>query len=160
MKKLILLAGVLIVLLAVNYNIFTKERTLAKGKTMLLTLAPVDPRSLIQGDYMILRYVMADNIPQDQLTNRGRIVVTLDEKQVAKFVRIDDNSPLNDDEYLLAYRNLDGLRLGAESFFFQEGDSEIFSKAHYGELRVDQAGASVLVGLRGEDFVPLGAVLK
>jgi uncharacterized membrane-anchored protein len=156
MKKIILLATTLFVILAVNYNIVKKETTLKHGNTMLLRLAPVDPRSLMQGDYMVLRYAIANKIPNDQLANKGCIVVVLDENKVADFVRVHDDTPLNDGEHLLFYRNRDGLRLGAESFFFQEGDARLYSKARYGELKVDRSGASVLVGLRGEDFSPLG----
>lgn len=39
---------------------------------------------------------------------------------------------------------------------FQEGDVNLYSKASYGELKVDASGSSVLVGLRGDDFRPLG----
>lgn len=156
MKKIILLATTLFVILAVNYNIVKKEATLKNGNTMLLRLAPIDPRSLLQGDYMVLRYALANNIPKDQLANKGCIVVVLDENKVAEFVRIHEDTSLNDGEHLLFYRNRDGLRLGAESFFFQEGDAKLYSKARYGELKVDRSGASVLVGLRGEDFTPLG----
>jgi uncharacterized membrane-anchored protein len=156
MKKIILLATTLLVLLAVNYSIAKKEGILRDGHTMLLRLAPVDPRSLMQGDYMVLRYALANNFPKKQLANKGCIVVALDENKVATFVRVYDDTPLYDDEHLLVYRNRDGLRLGAESFFFQEGDAKLYSKARYGELKVDRSGASVLVGLRGEDFTPLG----
>ena len=125
---------------------------------MLLRLAPVDPRSLIQGDYMILRYAIAGEIreAQLQLEDKGFIVVSLDENNVAKFVRIHKGEDLQADEHLLFYRNRGALRLGAESFMFQEGDAKLYSKAQYGELRVDASGKSVLVGLRGEDLIPLG----
>ncbi|MFX7329222.1 GDYXXLXY domain-containing protein, partial [Acinetobacter baumannii] len=33
-----------------------KEMLLKEGQLVLLPLAPVDPRSLMQGDYMALRY--------------------------------------------------------------------------------------------------------
>ncbi|MCI5136696.1 MAG: hypothetical protein D3920_16885 [Candidatus Electrothrix sp. AW2] len=44
----------------------------------------------------------------------------------------------------------------APSFFFQEGDAKLYGEARYGELKVDESGGSVLVGLCGEDFRPLG----
>ena len=146
----------MLVILSVNYSIVKKEGVLEDGNTMLLRLAPLDPRSLMQGDYMVLRYALANNVPKKQLANKGCVVVTLDENKVAKFLRVHDDIPLNDGEHLLFYRNRDGLRMGAESFFFQEGDAKLYSKARYGELKVDKSGASVLVGLRGEDFTPLG----
>ena len=41
-------------------------------------------------------------------------------------------------------------------YFFQEGKARIYSEAKYGELKVDESGASVLVGLRDRNFKPLG----
>ena len=156
MKKFILWGAALLILAAVNVMIMQKERTLTNGRTMLLRLAPRDPRSLMQGDYMVLRYALAREVPKEQLQAAGCIVVSLDEHEVAEFVRVHRDEQLGSGEHLLFYRNRRGLRLGAESFFFQEGDAELYANARYGELKVDESGASVLVGLRGEDLAPLG----
>jgi uncharacterized membrane-anchored protein len=157
MRKILFWGTTLFILVAVNYLIVTKENTLAKGRTMLLELVPVDPRSLIQGDYMQLRYAIARGLPKGQLDKaKGHLVVSLDANRVARFVRVHRGESLGEGEYLLFYRNRGELRLGAESFMFQEGDADLYSKAKYGELKVDISGASVLVGLRGEDFKPLG----
>src|SRR3546814_7520410 len=48
-----------LVLGAVNLQVLQKQRVLDDGRTVLLALRPVDPRSLIQGDYMVLRYAEA-----------------------------------------------------------------------------------------------------
>ena len=40
------------ILVAVNVSIWQKEQLLDHGKVVLLPLAPVDPRSLMQGDYI------------------------------------------------------------------------------------------------------------
>jgi uncharacterized membrane-anchored protein len=52
-------------------------------------------------------------------------VLRLDEQCVGPFVRIHDPStPLTLGEFLLRYRVRDGrVRLGAEAFFFQEGQA-------------------------------------
>jgi len=155
MRKVIFWGTTLIVLVTVNYLILDKEETLANGRTMLLRLAPVDPRSLIQGDYMALRYAIAREVPEDQLENNGRIVVSLDDNDVATFLRVHQGEGLQENEKLLFYRDRGGLRLGAESFMFQEGDADLYSAAQYAELKVDAYGTSVLVGLRGENFKPL-----
>ena len=47
-------------------------------------------------------------------------------------------------------------RLGAESFFFQEGDAKYYAGAKYGDLRVAENGDSVLSGLRGKELEKLG----
>ena len=159
MKKILFWGTTLLVIVAVNLLIAKKEDTLANGRTMLLRLAPVDPRSLMQGDYMVLRYTMAGELSHVQLEEKGCIVVSLDENEVAKFVRVHAGERLEAGEHLLVYRNRGGLRLGAESFLFQEGDAALYAKARYGELKVDDSGSSVLVGLRGDDLQPLARKL-
>ena len=157
MRKIIFWAVTLLVFGAVNFLILKKEDTLTHGRTMLLRLAPVDPRSLIQGDYMQLRYAIAREIQPARLNkDKGNVVVSLDENHVAKFVRVHQGENLQEGEYLLFYRKRGEFRLGAESFMFQEGDAKLYEKARYGELKVDASGRSILVGLRGEDFRPLG----
>ena len=58
------LLGLIITLSAVNISIAKFESQLANGRVVLLKLAPVDPRSLIQGDYMALNYQLEDNIAE------------------------------------------------------------------------------------------------
>ena len=98
---------------------------------------------------------MPEKLKRAQLQDKGYIVVSLDKNEVATFVRVYEGDSLHADEHLLFYRNRGGLRLGAESFMFQEGDADLYSNARYGELKVDESGASVLIGLRGDDFEPL-----
>ena len=61
-KALVIAAGVLL-LAAVNWGIYSRERLLASGRVVMLELAPVDPRSLMQGDYMALRFALAESLP-------------------------------------------------------------------------------------------------
>jgi uncharacterized membrane-anchored protein len=156
MKKIFFWGTTLLVIVVVNFLIIKKEDTLANGRTMLLRLAPVDPRSLIQGDYMVLRYAIARDVTKAQLQHKGCIVVSLDPNDVAKFLRVHKDEDLKKGEHLIFYRNRRGLRLGAESFMFQEGDAKLYVNARYGELKVDKSGKSVLIGLRSENFEPLG----
>jgi uncharacterized membrane-anchored protein len=140
-------------------QIHKKEMTMASGRVMLLELAPLDPRSLMQGDYMELRYKEAQAIHQESKGGRdGHLVMSVDESGVASFQRVHAaGRPLAPGEHLLRFRRRGkGIRLGAESFFFQEGHAKYYNGAKYGELRVDDAGNSVLVGLRGQDLERLG----
>lgn len=165
MKRLLFWGTTLLVLVVINLQVAAKERTLHDGRRVLLQLAPVDPRSLIQGDYMRLRYRIAGELARDELPHQGRLVLSLDDHAVASFVRLDDGSPLAPQEQLLVYRNRGelfgrgGLRLGAESFLFQEGDAKLYQGAVYGELQVDGEGNSVLVGLRDAEYERLGRSL-
>jgi uncharacterized membrane-anchored protein len=144
-----------VVLAAVNGLIAHKESVLRSGRRVLLRLAPVDPRSLMQGDYMILRYELAGTVPEGAPRD-GRLVLSVAPDGAAAFVRVDDGRPLREGEQLLRYRQRTELRLGAESFFFQEGHGPRYQGARFGELRVAPDGSSVLVGLCDADGRALG----
>ena len=155
--RIVAAVAALVVLGGVNWSIAAKERIKTHGERIFLELAPVDPRSLMQGDYMALNYEIVRHLPTDDTTRRGKIVVRLDADGVASFVRMDRGEPLAAGEMLLQFRRGRTVRFGAESFFFQEGTAELYSAAKYGELRVDADGSSVLIGLRDDKFVSLGA---
>lgn len=159
MKAGVFISTAIVILAAVNGLIVHKERILDSGTTVFLRLVPRDPRSLFQGDYMVLTYDIANRIPEAELrkqTLSGLIVISRDDNGVARFERFHSGAPLAAGELLLRYRRRGRLRLGAESFFFQEGHASFYERARYGELRVAPSGVSVLVGLRGEKFEKLG----
>ena len=163
LRTLLLGLGLLLVLGAVNRDILRKEDTLANGRLILLELRPVDPRSLMQGDYMQLRYAPTTYPPQqaiESLPARGTLVLKLDENGVGRFARMDDGSGLAADEIRLRYKGQSWqteMRLGAEAYFFQEGQADLFAGARFGLLRVDDDGNSILVGLANENHRRLGA---
>lgn len=165
-RRHLIIINLILVLLFVNYAIIKKEKTLSEGRLVLLELAPVDPRSLMQGDYMNLRYKITQlqdfREPQEKpeievLPNTGYYIVVLDSNNVAKKVRIQPMlEPLNKNEIPLKYhKNNYRIFLGAESYFFQEGTADKFENSKYGALRVDDKGNSILVGLYNEDFKKL-----
>ena len=153
MRQLTIFVTVIVILVAINFQIYQKEQLLTEGSTILLELAPVDPRSLMQGDYMILRYKVAGLAEATGVEKDGFLVMGLDENKVAKFVRIYDDEDLQPAEFLLQFRKRGrGINLGAESFFFQEGHARFYNNARYGELKVTKDGDSVLIGLRDQQF--------
>ncbi|WP_300688760.1 GDYXXLXY domain-containing protein [Chryseobacterium sp.] len=152
-KWVIILANLIILLVYFNYSVSKKEEILQDGKLVLLQLAPVDPRSLMQGDYMTLRYSISQNISSNHLPKRGYCVVRLDSRGVAEKVRFQQEAaPLNKDEYLIKYTSPNewNINIGAESFFFQEGQAEKYSRAKYGGVKIDKNGNSLLTGLYDE----------
>ena len=156
----ILFAVLVLVLVLVNGLIINKERILADGRVMLLELAPRDPRSIIQGDYMALRYRMAATIANDSrttLTEDGKVVVSLDDHNVAKYKRVyDENKSLGSNEKLLFYRKRNGVvKIASDAFFFQEQHGKYYSAARYGEVTVSKSGDAVLTGLRDGQFTKL-----
>jgi len=158
MRNALLFSGLVLVLAVPNFAIVQKERLLASGTPMLVELAPVDPRSLIQGDYMRLDYAIARALSLGAESPRdGQLVVRLDDRGVAHFVRLHSTgAPLGPGEHLLLYRRRGSrTRIGTDAFFFQEGHANRYAGARYGELRVDGTGGSVLVGLRDSTQRPL-----
>jgi len=163
------LACVLILVL-INLSIAGKERLLSEGRVVYLQLAPVDPRSLLQGDYMALDFEVARAAarampaPGSERTYRpdsdardGHIVVRLDDRSVATFVRIADQQPLAENEFLLRYRLRSGqFRFATNAFFFREGTGEQYQGARYGMFRVDPDGELLLTSLCDGNLTVLG----
>jgi uncharacterized membrane-anchored protein len=152
--------GALLVLGSVNLAIAGKEHTRRDGEIVYLPLAPVDPRSLVQGDYMALRFSLARDIERRDADDKraeheGEVTyaaVTLDDKHIATLAGDREAAPMK-----LRYRIRNGrVWLGTNAFFFEEGSAERFRAARYGEFRVDRAsGEAVLVGLRDERLAAL-----
>lgn len=154
MKKIkwyLILINLVALLIYFNYTVSTKEDILDNGDLILLQLAPVDPRSLMQGDYMILRYNLAEGIDKSSLDKRGYCVVSVDkDNKIAKAIRFQTNStPLHPGEKIIKYTspNQWTTNIGAESYFFEEGQGEKYEKAVYGGIKIDSEGNSLLVGL-------------
>ena len=159
MRSSLLWLVTVVVLVAVNVSIARKEWVIEHGTTMLLELRQHSPRSLIQGDYMALRYKLPPSLDwRDKAVPRdGRVVVRLGPNGVAAVQRFHSTDrPLAQHERLLRYRKRGRrIRLGADAFFCQEGRAKRYEAARYGELRVDRSGNCVLVGLRDQNREPI-----
>lgn len=137
------------------------QEVLDGGTTFFLKLAPVDPRSLMQGDYMVLGYALPREESfrevMQEVPTRGQVVLTLDEQKVGSFQRLHDaEGSVKEGEVLLNYRKWRrGYRFGIESFFFQEGFGEAYEAAEYAEIKVSSEGEAVLVDLRGKDLAEI-----
>ena len=159
MLRSVILLGGLLVLALVNYSIYEREQLRDNGRMVLLELAPVDPRSLMQGDYMALRFALQTEVIADQNQRDGRAILAVDSRGVARFRRLDNGSALAPAEVRLFFRIRNGeVRLDTDAFFFQEGDADLFKDARYGEVRVNDSGQMVLTGLRDESLRKLGPV--
>jgi len=149
-----LLAGVVLAVGTPAAFSWQKEAVLRDGRRLLLPLLVRDPRSLLQGDYMVLQTTVADDA-RAQVEGRprsGHLVVAVDAHDVARFVRFDDGAPLGAGEVRVRYRVRGEhwrrvVRVGADEFFFAEGRGGTFAAARYGEVRVADDGEVALVGL-------------
>ena len=160
---IIALLGLALVLVVMTRNIAKYENHLATGDTVLLALAPVDPRGFMQGDYMTLSYALERDVfaalnkdPGSYPTNeQGYVIVALDQHNVGQFVRLAANQPKNlaTNEMAIYYRIRNGvMQLATNAFFFQEGHGEAFEAAEYGLFLVNDNGEPLLTNLVDDDF--------
>ncbi len=157
MRKLVILLTGLVILTLANYSVYQKEQLIAHGKPVFLELVPVDPRSLMQGDYMAIRFALASAVPSNLHYFDSRIVVALDERGIARFSRYDDGTPLRPNELKVLYRvRAQEVTIGTNAFFFQEGQEPLYRNAKFGEARIDADGQLLLIGLRDESLKALG----
>jgi uncharacterized membrane-anchored protein len=151
--------GVFLVIFAALFinSVREKEHLLENGAPVLLELAPRDPRSLMQGDYMALSFSLERDIdraltkhspvsPQD----KGYALIEPDENGVYRFVSLYDPEiqPTGKQIKILYRWNSRSPQIGSGSFLFQEGHGKEYEAARYGELRVDADGNSLIVRLR------------
>lgn len=171
------LLGTVLVLGVANVAIVQKERILSDGQTVLLELAPVDPRSLMQGDYMSLNFALSQNLsalswglPKDALAKMDAqqwvvVAVQLDENKVAQlkgvYLEQDGQERLWSEEGPVAEPS-DVMRLrmrrhrsnwtpGTDAWFFAEGSADRFDAARYGEFAVVEGGQSLLRAMLDKD---------
>ena len=160
---IIALLGLALVLVVMTRNIIKYEAHLATGDTVLLALAPVDPRGFMQGDYMTLSYVLERDVfaalnkdPDSYPINeQGYVIVALDQHNVGQFMRLAANQPKNlaSNEMAIYYRIRNGvMQLATNAFFFQEGHGEAFTAAEYGLFRVNDKGEPLLTNLVDDNF--------
>ena len=160
---IIALLGLALVLVVMTRNIIKYENHLATGDTVLLALAPVDPRGFMQGDYMTLSYALERDVfaalnkdpGSYPINEQGYVIVALDQHNVGQLVRLAANQSKNlaSNEIAIYYRIRNGtMQLATNAFFFQEGHGEAFEAAEYGLFRVNDKGEPLLTNLVDKDF--------
>jgi len=108
-KAPIWLIGVFVIALlgAVNYKVQQFEDVLATGKPVVLKIAPVDPRSLMQGDYMVLNYAILSEFQQSQVLPESNESLEsnepIDTVESNETTGIDEPSPSEKKAYILVH---------------------------------------------------------
>ncbi|MDR3056430.1 MAG: GDYXXLXY domain-containing protein [Zoogloeaceae bacterium] len=147
-------------LLPALWTVWKNERILSEGKIVLLKLAPVAPRSLMQGDYMALSFAI-----DRALTDEAPYVwLTLDPQGRADFLQqtdITEPPRAKPDMLVLRLRKAKGsFAIAPNGFFFQEGAGDRFTAAEWGEFRVAPNGKALLTHLRDDKLERLGENLR
>ena len=81
----------------------SRERLAVEGREIFLELAPVDPLSLLQGQYMQVSFAVEREgllVAEGQSLQGKLAVLSLDERGVAKFVGVEANNDLGPDQVL------------------------------------------------------------
>ncbi|WP_066455974.1 GDYXXLXY domain-containing protein [Castellaniella caeni] len=168
-RALVCVLGGVLVLGMAQAQVYRHQAILTQGQPVILALAPVDPRSLLQGDYMALDYAVRQSAigwlrghPQVQsavqASGRGWLVLRVDAQGVAQLQAVSPAPPvaLPPDVHALAF-HWRGARpdWGASSWLFPEGQGARYAAARYGVLRVMPDGRALLAGLLDARQKPL-----
>ncbi|MDA1270246.1 MAG: GDYXXLXY domain-containing protein [Chloroflexi bacterium] len=152
-------AGQIILLLAF---IGVKENTLRTGTSVLLQTVPVDPRSLLQGDYVTLDYEIAE-LPQSlREAPIGETVYVSLRKTGGELWVSQGHSILRPEKGVVFIKGTVNdrgrLDLGLGTYFIPEGTGSIIERAQDVKVRasVNSSGSAVIQELLvdGEPFDP------
>lgn len=145
----------------VGYQYFNNEHVLSNGALIKLELEPVDPRSLLQGDYVVLNYEISTiESLSDQLKagQKIQLVLSLNEENDFHeyagiyYVNGEPNKPYQRLENDVVINGVadgsNGIIYGIENYFIEEGTGlEIEQEASYAYVRVATNGNSLIVDI-------------
>ena len=155
LKRIAPLAIVLLSFMVFALIIAKHESHLAQGYTIYAKLAPVDPRSLIQGDYMQLGYELGLPSSDDNA----------DKQRATAYVSTDTHGVIVSSAWQADASHDRALQLkdgqwqwhpATDSFMFAEGLADCYGQAKFAKLSVTEDGQAMLVDLVGEDLGELG----
>ncbi|WP_151744682.1 GDYXXLXY domain-containing protein [Acinetobacter calcoaceticus] len=146
------------------------EWHLYHSKSIFIELKPVDPRSILQGDYMALAYELNLQTPKplaekENETLNQRIFnyasihakVSLDSHNKVIRTILEPNNLSAEQTLILKNpeNRYQALYPASRSFLFAEGLAQCYQKAKYAEFKVNTKGEAILFDLRGEGLQPL-----
>ncbi|MBE3646142.1 hypothetical protein CPY53_12640 [Paenibacillus polymyxa] len=150
----LLIAIVIVLQLGIiGYQTAKSETLLATGASVKLKLAPIDPRSLLQGDYVALNYDISTppskNPLQEKDWNRGKVKVVLTPDSQGVYIAdhlYQDGEKLAHHEIVLNGQwNGSRILYGIENYFIPEGTGRtVEQNAHYAYIRVSRNGDALL----------------
>ncbi|MFD0698843.1 GDYXXLXY domain-containing protein [Paenibacillus sp. GCM10027628] len=156
--SLLIAVLVLLQLTAMSLQIVKSEWLLAHGQLIRLELAPLDPRSLMQGDYVRLRYAISTpqqsaNLQQRTFTHKKIAVVLAPNAAtgVYEFRRLyTEGETLASREIRIngTISGYNNIEYGIETYFIPEGTGhDVERTARYAEVKVSASGDAILVRL-------------
>ncbi|OUQ85432.1 hypothetical protein B5G50_26940 [Brevibacillus brevis] len=160
-KALVLLPVILLQFVLIGYQVWSSETILANGKTVKLELVPIDPRSLLQGDYVRLGYTISA-LDQEQVDSGDKIRVVLRQQANGshsysgyyelngRWNRAYEPQP---SDVIINGSTIGGNRVeyGIESYFVPEGTGlEVERNAKYAIVKIGGRGDAILESLSNQ----------
>ena len=148
------------VLTSVNMKMMQYNAVLNEGESVILEIEPIDPRSLLQGDYMVLNYAILNNIErQDDFPKKFYALIQRNEQGIVDICRMSDTVPTDfsgcvPNVYLPLKTDGWQTRLPSQDYFFPSGKEKYYSTAAYAEYRFKD-GVLLLARLLDEHLKPL-----
>ncbi|WP_182004539.1 GDYXXLXY domain-containing protein [Acinetobacter lactucae] len=170
MKKYFSLILALATMLFFAALVVKNEWHLHHSKSIFIELKPVDPRSILQGDYMALAYELhlqslkalagSESEALEQVVfNRSSVPakIILDSQNRVVRTILDINNSFAGQRLILKNpeNRLQALYPASRSFLFAEGLAQCYEKAKYAEFKVNPKGEAILFDLRGEGLQSL-----
>ena len=148
-----ILVTLIVTATAVGFGVWEKEGILKNGRKIFVELAPVDPRSLMRGDYMALRFKAPRLVRRQSSSVPIWAAASVDKDGVAtikSYAGNDAQSIVGDIALRIKVQSRQVI-VGTNAFFFQEGHRARYANARYGEFRVGPHGNPILVGLADKE---------
>ncbi len=143
--------GWLVVIISmILYNVLP----ILTGTEVLLEIKPIDPRDLLRGDYVTLKYAVSQVYMRDKIGKDVIVVLKTDENNVAQIDYIEDfSSNVKGKLYLRGKVRKNGIKYGIESYFVKEKTGrEIERKINsssksYARVKIASNGKAKVTGL-------------
>ncbi|MBO1001362.1 GDYXXLXY domain-containing protein [Pseudogracilibacillus auburnensis] len=155
-KTPFLISLILLQLGFISYQSYTNETLLKEGELIKLELMPIDPRSMLQGDYIILRYGITEMEQTDdyRLWNKKIKVVLRENNGIydyAGYYQINGewNKPYNEEQGDIMINGKSNgpneVVYGIESYFVPEGTGvDLQNEVEYAYVRVGKTGNAII----------------
>ena len=154
-SRLFIILIITIQFLFIIGSVMSYESQLKSAKEIVVKLAPLDPRSLIQGDYVRLRYEFAQECSRKiNITSlkKFRVVLTPQQSQFVfkELLTMSEDHLLTEGDIILNGKRGKGNRIifGIENFFIEEGTGrDIEQRSKYAILKVTKKGNAFVTKL-------------
>ncbi|RNB56241.1 DUF2157 domain-containing protein [Brevibacillus gelatini] len=157
-RRVILVLIILLQFLLTGYQVYSSESILSKGATIKLELVPVDPRSLMQGDYVRIGYTISTLEGEDFSSGEKiRVVLRKQSDNVYDYAGYYEtagkwNKPYTAEptDVIINGKTVGGSQVeyGIESYFVPEGTGLVVERnAKFATIKVGANGDALLESL-------------